>query len=174
MSWDGRTWRVLVPTQKNSQPSYVPNPQTVKFANGAVWLPGMHQKIHLCFLERNNASRTVVAIAQGTLSAVFRNCGLKNTHARRFRDTLVTRLLEHGATFDQVADVLGGTAEVVRRVLQLVAGPSGQHRPAHDGAFSDRVIYRSGHTPVTRKFVSISMHPNFGMHRNGIRHASSC
>jgi integrase len=40
---------------------------------------------------------------------------VKNAHAHRFRHTLATRLLEQGATFDQVADVLGNTAEVVRR-----------------------------------------------------------
>ena len=41
--------------------------------------------------------------------------GVKNAHAHRFRHTLATRLLEQGATFEQVADILGNSPAVVRK-----------------------------------------------------------
>jgi len=46
---------------------------------------------------------------------VFKKSGVKNAHARRFRHTLATRLLEQGATFEQIADILGNSPAVVRK-----------------------------------------------------------
>jgi integrase len=57
----------------------------------------------------------VVGIAERTLSAIFKKSGVKNAHAHRFRHTLATRLLEQGATFEQVADILGNSPAVVRK-----------------------------------------------------------
>ena len=59
--------------------------------------------------------RAVVGIAERTLSAVFKKSGVKNAHAHRFRHTLATRLLEQGATFEQIADILGNSPAVVRK-----------------------------------------------------------
>jgi site-specific recombinase XerD len=50
-----------------------------------------------------------VGIAERTLSAVFKKSGVKDAHAHRYRHTLATRLLEQGATFEQVADILGNS-----------------------------------------------------------------
>ena len=49
------------------------------------------------------------------LAAVFKKSGVKNAHAHRYRHTLATRLLEQGATFEQVADILGNSPAVVRK-----------------------------------------------------------
>jgi integrase len=57
----------------------------------------------------------VVGIAERTLAAVFKKSGVKNAHAHRYRHTLATRLLEGGASFQEVADVLGNTEAVVRK-----------------------------------------------------------
>jgi integrase len=38
-----------------------------------------------------------------------------NAHAHRFRHTLTTELLGRGATYEEVADVLGNSSEIVRR-----------------------------------------------------------
>ena len=57
----------------------------------------------------------MVGIAERTLSAVFNKSGVKDAHAHRYRHTLATRLLEQGATFEQVADILGNSPEVVRK-----------------------------------------------------------
>jgi integrase len=40
---------------------------------------------------------------------------VKNARAHRYRHTLATRLLGRGATFQEVADILGNTAEIVRK-----------------------------------------------------------
>ena len=40
---------------------------------------------------------------------------MKNAHAHRYRHTLTARLLEQGATFEQVADILGNSSAVVRK-----------------------------------------------------------
>jgi len=57
--------------------------------------------------------RAVVGIA--TLAVAFKKSGVKKAHAHRFRHTLATRLLEQGATFEQVADILGNSPAVVRK-----------------------------------------------------------
>ena len=49
------------------------------------------------------------------MAAVFKKSRVKNAHAHRYRHTLATRLLEQGATFEQVADILGNSPEVVRK-----------------------------------------------------------
>jgi site-specific recombinase XerD len=57
----------------------------------------------------------VIGIAGEGLTAVFNQSGVKNAHVHRFRHTLATRLLEQGATFEQVADILGNSPAVVRK-----------------------------------------------------------
>ncbi len=49
------------------------------------------------------------------MAAVFKKSGVKDAHAHRYRHTLATRLLGEGANFQTVADILGNTAEVVRK-----------------------------------------------------------
>ena len=88
----------------------------------------------------------------GPLAAVFKKSGVKNAHAHRYRHTLATRLLEQGATFEEVADILGNSPDGGSEALrQVVEGAPGQHRPAHDRAFPDGGRYKSSHTAVTRK-----------------------
>jgi integrase len=38
-----------------------------------------------------------------------------HAHAHRFRHTLATELLGNGASFEEVADILGNSAEIVRK-----------------------------------------------------------
>ena len=67
------------------------------------------------FWKGITSRRAVVGIAERTLSAVFKKSGVKNAHAHRYRHTLATRLLAQGATFQEVADILGNTAEIVKK-----------------------------------------------------------
>ena len=67
------------------------------------------------FWNGNSSRRAVVGIAERTLAAVFKKSGVKDAHAHRYRHTLATRLLEQGATFEQVADILGNSPAVVRK-----------------------------------------------------------
>jgi integrase len=49
------------------------------------------------------------------LRAVFKASGVRSAHAHRFRHTLATELLGRGASFEEVADILGNSPEIVRR-----------------------------------------------------------
>jgi integrase len=53
--------------------------------------------------------------AERTLAAVFRLSGVQGAHAHRFRHTLATRLIGGGASFEDVADILGNSPEIVRK-----------------------------------------------------------
>ena len=67
------------------------------------------------FWNGQTSRRAVIGIAERTLAAIFKKSGVKNAHAHRFRHTLATRLLGQGATFEQVADILGNSPAVVRK-----------------------------------------------------------
>ena len=61
------------------------------------------------------SKRAVVGIAERSLAAVFKASGVVGAHAHRFRHTLATRLLGTGATFEEVADILGNSPAIVRK-----------------------------------------------------------
>ena len=49
------------------------------------------------------------------LCAVFKESGVQGTHAHRLRHTLATELLRRGGSFEEVADILGNSPEIVRK-----------------------------------------------------------
>jgi integrase len=49
------------------------------------------------------------------LRAVFKESGVEGAHAHRFRHTLATELLGRGASFEEVADILGNSPDIVRK-----------------------------------------------------------
>lgn len=59
--------------------------------------------------------RALIGSAERTMAAVFAESGVPNAGTHRFRHTLATELLERGATFEDVAAVLGNTAKVVEK-----------------------------------------------------------
>lgn len=118
VSWDPEknTWRVFLYTQKTGDPVFLPIPEGLKLVLDALPLPrGAAQDCPYYFWNGQSSRRAVVGIAERTLAAVFRKSGVKNAHAHRYRHTLATRLLEQGATFEQVADILGNSPAVVRK-----------------------------------------------------------
>ncbi len=118
VSWDGngKTWRVRLRTQKSGEPVYLPIPEELKLILDAVPMPrNAPLDCPYFFWNGVTSRRAVVGIAERTLSAVFKKSGAKSAHAHRFRHTLATRLLEPGATFEQVADILGNSPAVVRK-----------------------------------------------------------
>ena len=118
VSWDPDcdTWRVLVRTQKSGEPVYLPIPESLKLALDALPLPrNAAIDCPYFFWNDQTSRREVVGIAERTLGAVFKKSGVKNARAHRFRHTLATRLLERGATFEQIADILGNSPDVVRK-----------------------------------------------------------
>ncbi|MGA2186630.1 MAG: tyrosine-type recombinase/integrase, partial [Bryobacteraceae bacterium] len=118
VSWDPeeRRWRVLLYTQKTGDPVFLPLPESLKLVLDALPLPrNAPQDCPYYFWNGTTSRRAVVGIAERTLTAVFRKSGVKDAHAHRYRHTLATRLLEQGATFEQVADILGNSPAVVRK-----------------------------------------------------------
>ena len=109
------TWRVFLYTQKTGDPVFLPIPESVKLVLDALPLPrNAAQDCPYYFWNGQTSRRAVVGIAERTLTAVFKKSGVKGAHAHRYRHTLATRLLEQGATFEQVADILGNSPAVVR------------------------------------------------------------
>jgi integrase/recombinase XerC len=118
ISWDSErpTWRVLLRTQKTGEPVFLPIPDTLKLVLDALPLPrNAAQDCPYYFWNGLTLRRAVVGVAERTLASVFSKSGVKDAHAHRYRHTLATRLLEQGATFEQVADILGNSPDVVRK-----------------------------------------------------------
>jgi site-specific recombinase XerD len=118
ISWDPEcaTWRVLLRTQKTGEPVFLPIPETLKFVLDTLPLPrNAAQDCPYYFWNSVTSRRAVVGIAERTLSSVFKKSGVKGAHSHRYRHTLATRLLEQGASFEQVADILGNSPAVVRK-----------------------------------------------------------
>jgi integrase len=118
ISWDqgNDSWRIFLHTQKTGDPVFLPIPEDLKLVLDALPLPRNAAKdCPYYFWNSQTSRRAVVGIAERTLSAVFKKSGVKNAHAHRYRHTPATRLLARGATFEQVADILGNSPEVVRK-----------------------------------------------------------
>ncbi|MGP8247083.1 MAG: tyrosine-type recombinase/integrase [Bryobacteraceae bacterium] len=118
VSWDSEknTWRVFLYTQKTGDPVFLPIPESMKLVLDALPAPrNAPQDYAYYFWNGQSSRRALVGIAERTLSAVFRKSGVKDAHAHHYRHTLATRLLEQGATFEEVADILGNSPEVVRK-----------------------------------------------------------
>jgi len=118
ISWDqpNGTWRVLLRTQKTGDPVFLPLPEVLKLVLDALPLPrNAAADCPYYFWNGQSSRRAMVGIAERTLSAVFKKSGVKSAHAHRYRHTLATRLLEKGATFEDVADILGNSPDVVRK-----------------------------------------------------------
>ena len=67
------------------------------------------------FWSGNGAKNSMVRAAERTLTAVFKASGVEHAHAHRFRHTLATELLEQGWTYEDVAEVLGNSAAIVKK-----------------------------------------------------------
>ena len=68
------------------------------------------------FFSKDDANlRSVVKGLWRTLSAVFKRSGVKAAHPHRFRHTLASELLGKGATYEEVAAILGDSPATIRR-----------------------------------------------------------
>jgi integrase len=95
---------------------HLPIPDELKAMLDALPLPrGAPEDCPYYFWNGVSKKRAVVGIAERTMRAVFDKSGVKNAGTHRFRHTLATRLAARGYTFEQIADVLGNTPEIVRK-----------------------------------------------------------
>jgi len=157
VSWDleKNTWRVFLYTQKTGDPVFLPIPANLKLVLDA--LPSPRNAAENCpyyFWNGVTSRRAVVGIAERTLSAVFKKSGVKSAHAHRYRHTLATRLLELGASFEEVADILGNSPEVVRRHY----GKWAKGRQAN----IDRLMMAHFQTAAVTNQVTLQSHEKLG------------
>ena len=112
----GQRWRVFLRTEKSGKPVFLPIPNELKAALDALPLPrGADHDCRFYFWNGITSDRAVKGIAERTLAAVFRLAQVPHAHAHRFRHTLATELLGRGASFEDVADILGNSPDIVRR-----------------------------------------------------------
>jgi integrase len=67
------------------------------------------------FAKDTATLRSLVKGAWRTMSAVFKQAGVKDAHPHRFRHTLASELLGKGGTLGEVASILGDTAATISR-----------------------------------------------------------
>lgn len=113
---DGGRWRIFLRTGKSGKPAFLPIPAELKAALVTVSLPrGCGEDSHWFFWNGVSSERAMKGIAERSLAAVFRSSMVPCAHAQRFRHTLATELLGNGASFEEVADILGNSPEIVRK-----------------------------------------------------------
>ena len=116
ISRDGDRWRIFLRTEKSGQPVFLPVPADMKAALDALPVPkGADGECRYFFWSGVGSEKAMKANADRTLHAVFQKSGVARAHAHRFRHTLATELLGRGASFEDVADVLGNSPEIVRK-----------------------------------------------------------
>jgi integrase/recombinase XerC len=115
ISRDGDCWRIFLRTEKSGNPVFLPIPSDLKAALDKVPAPLRNTKSRYFFWNGIGKEKTHKAHIDRCLRAVFKESVVKGAHAHRFRHTLATELLGRGASFEEVADILGNSPEIVRK-----------------------------------------------------------
>ena len=116
ISRDKGRWRIFVRTTKNHELVYLLVPDELVEAINALPIPrGADKNCPYLFWNGKSEPKSQISQVSETLAAVFRKSGVADCHAHRFRHTLATDLVGIGATFEEVADVLGNSPEIVRK-----------------------------------------------------------
>jgi site-specific recombinase XerD len=107
-------WLIFLHATKNNKPVFLPIPLQMKEALDAVPTPrGAKKECPYYFWSGDSEQRTIVSTVGECVRAVFRKSGVQKAHAHRFRHTLATELLGAGGSFEEVADILGDSVEIV-------------------------------------------------------------
>jgi len=116
LSRESGRWRIFLRTEKSGKPVFLPIPRELKEALDCVPMPrGAAEDCRHYFWNGLSSERTMKDTADRSLSAVFKASMVLRAHAHRFRHTLATELLGKGASFVDVADILGNSPEIVRK-----------------------------------------------------------
>ena len=115
ISRDGDRWRIFIRTEKSGQPVFLPVPPDMKAALDCVPVPEGNPDSRYFFWNGVGKPKTHKAHVDRSLRALFTEAGVQGAHAHRFRHTLATELLGRGASFEDVADILGNSPEIVRK-----------------------------------------------------------
>jgi integrase len=107
---------LLLHTQKTGGTVFLPVPDELKQALEELPHPrGAGENPEYFFWNGIASRRSVVGIAERTMAAVFKKASVPDAHAHRFRHTLATEILARGGTEQDVADILGISANIVRK-----------------------------------------------------------
>jgi len=115
ISPDGEGWRMFLRTEKSGQSVFLPVPKHLKEALDRVPPPVGNIDSRYFFWNGTGKQETHKGHMHRLLQAVFKKSGVAGAHAHRFRHTLATELLGRGASFEDVADILGNSPEIVRK-----------------------------------------------------------
>ncbi len=107
---------IHVRTIKNSKPVSLPVPSVVVEALNALPDPkGAGPNPEYFFWSGHGTMRSLVRGIDRTLRKIFQKSGVPGAHAHRFRHSLATELLEGGASFEDVASILGSSPAIIRK-----------------------------------------------------------
>jgi integrase len=109
ISPDGEGWRMFLRTEKSGQSVFLPVPKHLKEALDRVPPPVGNIDSRYFFWNGTGKQETHKGHMHRLLQAVFKKSGVAGAHAHRFRHTLATELLGRGASFEDVADILGNS-----------------------------------------------------------------
>jgi integrase len=115
ISRDGDRWRIFLRTEKSGQAVFLPVPLDLKLALDAVPPPLGNIDSRFFFWNGIGKPKTHKAHIGRCLRTVFKKSGVQGAHPHRFRHTVATELLGRGASFEEVADILGNSPDIVRR-----------------------------------------------------------
>jgi integrase/recombinase XerC len=116
ISKDRGRWRIFLRTEKSGKPVFLPIPNALKEALDVVPQPrGCGEVSKYFFWNGVSSERSMKSIVERGLRSVFAKSCVPHAHAHRFRHTLATELLGSGASFEDVADILGNSPDIVRK-----------------------------------------------------------
>jgi site-specific recombinase XerD len=111
-----RAGEIYLRTLKNGKAVKLPVPAELQAALDATPEPlGTKGESKYFFWSGNGTERSMIRDATRTMAAVFRKSGVVRAHAHRFRHTLATEILENGGTFEDAAEVLGNSPNIIRK-----------------------------------------------------------
>ena len=109
-------WVIFIRATKNNKRVFLPIPRQLKEALDDVPIPrGAGTNCPYYFWSGNSKVKSIVSVVGECVSAVFKKSGVEKAHSHRWRHTVASELLAASATFEEVADVLGDSVEVVKR-----------------------------------------------------------
>jgi site-specific recombinase XerD len=108
--------QIFLHTKKTGGAVFLPIPKILEDALAALPAPRRAARNPRCYFWNEVSSRRVaVGTAERTLSAAFKLSGVPGARSHKFRHTLATEILARGGTEQDVADILGISAAVVRK-----------------------------------------------------------
>lgn len=109
-------YEIFLRTTKNNEAVLLPVPKEMMDALNSLPVPrGASDDCPYYFWNGKSKPKSMISVAEETLAAVFRKSGVEDAGAHRYRHTLATELLGEGASFEEVADILGNSPAIVRK-----------------------------------------------------------